>query len=39
MSYSERAANRYLMLLGALLTIGSLFGFLVEMRLRQLRKG
>jgi transcriptional regulator with XRE-family HTH domain len=37
-SFRERAANRYLVLLGALLTIGSAFGFFIEMRLRRLRR-
>ena len=32
-----RAENRYLMLAGLLLAFASLFGFLVEARLRQLR--
>src|SRR5262245_11696517 len=34
----ERPANRYLTLAGVLLAFGSLFGFIVEARLRQLRK-
>jgi hypothetical protein len=36
-SFRESAANRYLVLLGALLAIGSVFGFFIEMRLRRLR--
>jgi len=38
-SYQEQAANRYLMLAGLLLTFASLFGFIVEMRLRNLKRG
>jgi transcriptional regulator with XRE-family HTH domain len=37
-SYEERAGNRYLMFSGLLLTFASLFGFLVEFRLRSLKK-
>jgi len=37
-SYQERAGNRYLMLVGILLAFASLFGFIVEMRLRQLKR-
>ena len=37
-SYQVRAGNRYLMLAGILLAFASLFGFIVEMRLRQLKK-
>ncbi len=37
-SYQEPAANRYLTLLGVLLAFASLFGFFIEMRLRQLKK-
>jgi hypothetical protein len=37
-SYQARAENRYLMLAGLLLAFASLFGFIVEMRLRQLKR-
>jgi len=37
-SFQARAENRYLMLAGVLLAFASLFGFIVEMRLRQLKK-
>ena len=37
-SYQVRAGNRYLMLAGILLAFASLFGFIVEMRLRQLEE-
>ena len=37
-SYQSRAENRYLMFAGMLLAFASLFGFIVEMRLRQLRR-
>jgi len=37
-NYQEQAANRYLMLAGLLLTFASLFGFIVEMRLRTLKR-
>lgn len=37
-SYRHSAANRYLVLCGVLLAFASLFGFLIEMRLRQLRR-
>lgn len=33
----DRTGNRYLMLLGALLTFGGVFGFIVEARLRSVR--
>lgn len=36
-SNQVRAENRYLMLVGMLLTFASLFGFIVEVRLRQLK--
>ncbi|HLA70700.1 MAG TPA: helix-turn-helix transcriptional regulator [Steroidobacteraceae bacterium] len=36
--YQEQPANRYLMLAGLLLTFASLFGFIVEMRLRTLKR-
>ena len=34
---NDRTGNRYLMLLGALLTFGGVFGFIVEGRLRSVR--
>jgi transcriptional regulator with XRE-family HTH domain len=37
-SYQEQPANRYLMLAGMLLAFTSLFGFIVEMRLRSLKR-
>lgn len=37
-SFRERAANRYLVLLGVLLAFTSLFGFIVEMRLRRMKQ-
>jgi hypothetical protein len=37
-SYQVRHENRYLMFAGVFLTFASLFGFIVEMRLRQLRR-
>jgi len=37
-SYQVRTGNRYLMLVGILLAFASLFGFIVEMRLRQLKR-
>ena len=37
-NYQEQPANRYLMLAGLLLTFASLFGFIVEMRLRTLKR-
>jgi transcriptional regulator with XRE-family HTH domain len=37
-SYQVRAENRYLMLTGILLAFAGLFGFIVEMRLRQLKR-
>jgi hypothetical protein len=36
--YQTRAENRYLMFAGILLAFASLFGFIVEMRLRQLKR-
>jgi transcriptional regulator with XRE-family HTH domain len=36
---AERAQNRWLMLAGTLLTVGGIFGFLVEQRLRRIRPG
>ena len=38
-SYQQTALNRALMLLGTLLAFASLFGFIVEWRLRQVRTG
>src|SRR5688572_20958373 len=37
-SYQVRAGNRYLMFAGILLAFTGLFGFIVEMRLRQLKR-